>query len=56
MWFVEWWRFMLSSFWIWLGSVFLVATVCAIFGGVLTAIVQPITSKKTETPAQKSEN
>ena len=36
MWFVEWWKFMLSGFWPWLGSAIIVLGVFGcIFGGTI---------------------
>lgn len=37
MWFVEWWKFMFSSFWVWLGSAVLLVY---IFPGFVIRVVK----------------
>ena len=45
MWFVEWWQFMLSSFWIWAGSMGLLAVMATVFTGAFVKITKIIDSK-----------
>lgn len=46
-WFVEWWKFMLSDLWIWLGSFLLINSVFGKFS-LFRIAYKTITNKKTE--------